>query len=216
VQAVATSALRDAKNADFIVKKIEELTKIKVKVITGVEEATLLYKIIMSSIPIMTGKTFLIDIGGGSTELSVINKGVLERVQSFNVGTIRVLKGLPNELADLIQAVQFHSQGEKINIIGTGGSLKRLGKLRKKIFSRMDASIIHKNEIFEMHKYLKNMTALHIMKKFDIKLDRAEVVLPSLEILKGTIEDLNVDIINLPKIGLSDSLLLDMALLKRN
>ncbi len=67
VQAVATSALRDAKNAPQIIKSVEDISKIKIKTITGLQEANLIYEIIAHEIPVMTGKTLLIDIGGGST-----------------------------------------------------------------------------------------------------------------------------------------------------
>jgi exopolyphosphatase/guanosine-5'-triphosphate,3'-diphosphate pyrophosphatase len=211
VQAVATSALRDAKNSNLIIKQIEDSTKIKIKTITGLEEANLIYQIIAHEIPIMTGKSLLIDIGGGSTELSFINEGILETVQSFNIGTIRILKDIQNELPQLITSVRSQVTGQKIKLVGTGGNLRRLGKLRKKIFNRADPSIIHKSEVFEMYNHLKELSALQLMKKYDLKHDRAEVIIPALQILTSILNDINVDIINLPKVGLSDSLILNMS-----
>lgn len=211
VQAVATSAMRDAKNSNFIIKKIEDSTKIKLKIISGVEEASRIYQIIAHELPVMTGKTLLIDIGGGSTEISFINEGILEKVQSFNIGTIRILKDFKNEMPQLIEFVQSLVTGQKIKLVGTGGNLRRLGKLRKKIFDRADPSIIHKNEVFEMYEQIKELSALQLMKKYDLKHDRAEVIVPALQILTAVLNDINVDIINLPKVGLSDSLILNMS-----
>lgn len=211
VQAVATSALRDAKNSNAIVKKIEDVTNIKLKIITGLEEAGLLYQIIAHELPIMTGKTLLIDIGGGSTELSFINEGILEKVQSFNIGTIRILKDHQNDLPLLLEFVRSQVTGQKIKLIGTGGNLRRLGKLRKKIFDRADPKIIHKSEVFQMYNQIKDLSALQLMKKYDLKHDRAEVIVPALQILTSVLTDINVDIINLPKVGLSDSLILSLA-----
>lgn len=211
VQAVATSALRDAKNSNLIIKKIEDTTKIKIKVITGLEEANLIYQIIAHELPIMTGKTLMIDIGGGSTELSFVNEGILEKVQSFNIGTIRILKDYKNEMPQLIESVRAQVTGQKIKLVGTGGNLRRLGKLRKKIFDRADPSIIHKSEVFQMYNHIKDLSALQLMKKYDLKHDRAEVIIPALQILTAILNDINVDIINLPKIGLSDSLILNMS-----
>ena len=211
LQAIATSALRDANNSNLIIKKIADITKIKLKIITGLEEADLIYQIIAHELPIMTGKTLLIDIGGGSTEVSFINEGILEKVQSFNIGTIRVLKGHESELPQMMEFVKSQVTGQKIKLVGTGGNLRRLGKLRKKIFNRADASIIHKNEVFEMYNHIKELTPLHLMKKYDLKHDRAEVIVPALLILTSILNDINVDIINLPKVGLSDSVLLNMS-----
>jgi exopolyphosphatase/guanosine-5'-triphosphate,3'-diphosphate pyrophosphatase len=211
IQAVATSALRDALNSKDIIKKIEDVTDIKLKIITGLEEANLIYQIIAHELPIMTGKTLLVDIGGGSTELSFINEGMLLKVESFNIGTIRILNNHTNELSQLVESIQTQVTGQKIKLVGTGGNLRRLGKLRKKIFHRADPSIIHKNEVFEMYEHIKDMSALHLMKKYDLKHDRAEVIIPALKILTTILHDINVDIINLPKVGLSDSLILNMS-----
>lgn len=214
IEAIATSALRDSKNSNLIIKRIEETSKIKLKIITGLEEANLIYQIIAHELPIMTGKTLLIDIGGGSTEVSVVNEGILEKVQSFNIGTIRILKDLKNELPQLIEFVQSQVTGQKIKLVGTGGNLRRLGKLRKKIFNRADPSLIHKNEVYEMYNQFKDISVLHLMKKYNLKHDRAEVIVPALKILTSVLNDINVDIINLPKVGLSDTLILNMSTAK--
>jgi exopolyphosphatase/guanosine-5'-triphosphate,3'-diphosphate pyrophosphatase len=211
VQAVATSGLRDAKNSELIVKLIEDATKIKLKVISGLEEANLIYEVVAHEVPIMTGKTLLIDIGGGSTELSFINEGHFENVQSYNVGTVRILKKYKSDMPLLTEAVRNQVTGQKMKIVGTGGNLRRLGKLRKKIFGRADSSIIHKSEVIEMYNILKDYSALQLMKKYGLKHDRAEVIVPALQILSTVLNDINVDIILLPKVGLSESLILNMA-----
>ena len=114
-------------------------------------------------------------------------------------------------MPQLIEFVQSQVMGQKIKLVGTGGNLRRLGKLRKKIFDRADPSIIHKSEVLEMYNHIKNLSALHLMKKYDLKHDRAEVIVPALQILTAVLSDINVDIIDLPKVGLSDSLILNMS-----
>ena len=211
IAAVATSALRDAKNSSTIINKIEENTSIKLKVITGIEEASLIYEIIAHELPIMIGRTLLIDIGGGSTELSFINEGILEKALSFNTGTIRILKNYPNDLPQLLESIRSQVNGQKIKLVGTGGNLRRLRKLRKKMLNKADPLIIHKSEVFQMYEELKELSALQLMKKYDLKHDRAEVIIPALQILTSILNDINVDIIHLPKVGLSDSLILNMS-----
>ena len=210
IRAVATSALRDATNASGILKKIEEISKIKLKIISGIEEANFIYHAIAHQLPIMTGKVLLIDIGGGSTELSFVQEGVLKKVQSFNVGTIRLLNNYKNELPQLLEAVRTQVNGQPIKLIGTGGNLRRVGKLRRKIFDRYDPTIVHKSEVMQMYNLMKDLSALRLMKKFNLKHDRAEVIVPALEIFTKVLSDVNVDIINLPNVGLSDALILEM------
>jgi exopolyphosphatase/guanosine-5'-triphosphate,3'-diphosphate pyrophosphatase len=211
VYAVATSALRDAGNSNDIINKIFENTKIKIKIITGLEEAHYLFKILAHEIPILTGKVLLIDIGGGSTEISFINDGVIEKIESYNIGTIRLINNQSHELEKLISITKSQISSKQYKVIGTGGNLRRMGKLRKKIFGRADATIIHKSELIEMHTKLKQYNPLQIMKKYDLKHDRAEVIVPALEIMKSIVNELNVDVINLPKVGLSDALILELS-----
>jgi exopolyphosphatase/guanosine-5'-triphosphate,3'-diphosphate pyrophosphatase len=211
VYAVATSALRDAGNSKEIISKIFEISKIKINVITGLEEAHYLFKILAHEIPILNGKVLLIDIGGGSTEISFINDGVIEKIESYNIGTIRLLNNQPHELEKLITITKSQISSMQYKVIGTGGNLRRMGKLRKKIFGRADASIIHKSELIEMHNKLSKFTPLQIMKKYDLKHDRAEVIVPALEIMSSIIAELNIDVINLPKVGLSDALILELS-----
>jgi exopolyphosphatase/guanosine-5'-triphosphate,3'-diphosphate pyrophosphatase len=211
IRAVATSAMRDASNSKTIISKILEISKIKITVISGIEEANLIFQIIAHELPILTGKVLLIDIGGGSTEISFINEGILEKVESFNVGTIRLLNDQKNELKNLIESVRSQISNQKYKVVGTGGNLRRMGKLRKKIFNKNDVTIIHKIEVLEMYNHLKNFTPLQLMKKYDLKHDRAEVITPALLIISSILNEINVDIVDLPKVGLSDSLLLEMS-----
>lgn len=211
IRAVATSALRDAKNCQEIMLAIEDVSRIKLNLITGAEEAHYLFNILAHELPIMTGNVLLIDIGGGSTEIIFIVDGIIKKIESFNVGTIRMLSKQTHDLDKLIALVKTQVSHLNYKVIGTGGNLRRMGKLRKKIFNRTDVTIIHKNEVNEMLNHLSQYNPLQLMKKYDLKHDRAEVITPALQILSSIVNELNVDIINLPKVGLSDALILEMS-----
>ncbi len=211
VKAVATSALRDAKNSKTIINQIHEKYSIKLNLISGHEEARLLFEIIAHELPILTGNVLLIDIGGGSTEIVLVTNGEIEIIESFDVGTIRLLADQKNDLTKLIDFIKKQTSSKKFKVIGTGGNLRRIGKLRKKIFDRKDVTIIHKDEVVKMYNHLMSFSALQLMKKYDLKHDRAEVIVPALLIFNSILNDIDVDIINLPKLGLSDALLLELS-----
>ena len=208
VEAVATSALRDAKNSSAVIKKIEEVSGIKVRLISGVEEATLISKILTQELPIINGSTLLVDIGGGSTELIFLKDGVVGNLESFNNGTLRSVKDGEAIMEKMKAYIQSNiTKGEKVNVVGTGGNLRRLGKMRKKIFAAGNGTSIKKEEVSWFYNEIKCLTPAEITKKFDLKLDRAEVIGAALKIFSTIVDEVNPEAIYLPKLGLSDSLL---------
>ncbi|MBC7712934.1 MAG: hypothetical protein H7177_06330 [Rhizobacter sp.] len=211
-EAVATSALRDAKNSAIVIKHIEEVSGIKVRLITGMEEAELISKVLALELPTLSGTTLLVDIGGGSTELIFLKAGVVVKLESFNNGTLRPVKEGEKILADMKSFIQSNiPAGEKITMVGTGGNLRRLGKLRKKFFDAGSSGVIKKNEVIYIYNELKDLTPVQAVAKFDLKLDRAEVITPALKIFSALVEEVDPETIYLPKIGLSDSLLSKLA-----
>ena len=92
-RACATSAMRDAENGKKVLKKIEKQTGIKLEIIKGQEEAQLLYNNLVEKTDSNEGSFAYIDVGGGSTEVSIIHDGVLAESYSYNMGTLRMLSG---------------------------------------------------------------------------------------------------------------------------
>lgn len=208
VEAVATSALRDAKNSKAVISKIEEVSGIKVRLISGIEEATLISKILIQELPLLNGNTLLVDIGGGSTELIFLKDGIVGKLESFNNGTLRSVKDGEVILEKMKAYIQSNIvKGEKVNIVGTGGNLRRLGKMRKKVFAAGNGLSIKKEEVNWFYNETKDLSPAEITKKFDLKADRAEVIGPALKIFSAIVDEVNPDAIYLPKLGLSDSLL---------
>ncbi|MBC7429904.1 MAG: hypothetical protein H7336_14920 [Bacteriovorax sp.] len=208
IEAVGTSALRDAKNSSAVIMNIEEVSGIKVRLISGKEEAGLISKILSQELPILNGTALLVDIGGGSTELIFLKAGEVVKLESFNNGSLRPVNEGEKILVQMKAFVQANLPvGEKITIIGTGGNLRRLGKLRKKIFDAGSGGVIKKNEVTYIYNELKDLTPAQAVAKFDLKLDRAEVITPALKIFSALVDEVDPETIYLPKIGLSDSLL---------
>lgn len=213
ISAVATSALRDAKNSELVLKKIQDISDIKVQLITGHEEASFIYDILSSEYPIAEGNVLLVDIGGGSTELVFLKDGKIQKQESFNNGTLRTPKDSEQIIVQMKSLIKSQfSKATKVKVIATGGNLRRLGKLRKKFFNKDSGTQIEKDEVFMLYEQMKNLSPFQITKKYDLKDDRAEVIVPALRIFSNVLEELEPEVIYLPKLGLSDSLLYHMSL----
>ena len=208
VEAVATSALRDAKNSNVVIKKIEEVSEIKVRLISGIEEASLISKILTQEFPIASGSTLLVDIGGGSTELIFLKDGIVGKLESFNNGTLRSVKDSEVIMEKMKAYIQSNiTKGEKVNVVGTGGNLRRLGKMRKKVFAMGSGTSIKKEEVNWFYDEIKGLTPAEITKRFELKSDRADVIGAALRIFSTIVNEVNPEAIYLSKLGLSDSLL---------
>jgi exopolyphosphatase/guanosine-5'-triphosphate,3'-diphosphate pyrophosphatase len=152
--------------------------------------------------------TLLVDIGGGRTELIFLKDGIVVKLESFNNGTLRSVKD--NEA--IMEKMKIYIQsnlikGEKINVVGTGGNLRRLGKMRKKVFATGNGTSIKREEVTWFNNEIKGLTPAEITKRFDLKSDRADVIGVALRIFSTIVDEVNPEAIYLSKLGLSDSLL---------
>ena len=123
-RACATSAMRDAENGKKILKKIEKQTDIKLEIIKGEEEAQLLFNNLLEKTGSNEGSFAYIDVGGGSTEVSLIHDGVLAESYSYNMGTLRMLSGkVTADTERLFQEnlTRYAQEYGNIRIIGSGG-----------------------------------------------------------------------------------------------
>ena len=130
-RACATAALREAENADDVLQAISESTRIRIEIISGEEEARIVY----NNVGFMnrhSGNFIYVDVGGGSTEISLISEGELIDTRSFNIGTVRMLNNAVkySERTDmdlyLRRIAQTHPQ---LSIVGSGGNINRLFRL---------------------------------------------------------------------------------------
>ena len=215
IMAVATSAFRDARNSASIIKNIEVFSGIRLNLISGQEEASLIYNIVSHELPVQSGNTLLVDIGGGSTELIFLDEGKIIKLESFKNGSLR--KGeeevlATNQMKQMLKSYfSTFSKERKIKVVGTGGNLRRLGKLKKKILSSDNATVIEKDEAIMIYNQLKDLSVAQLINRYDLKVDRAEVIVPALKIFSIILNEINPEVIYLPKVGLSDSLLLGLS-----
>lgn len=224
-RAVATSALRDATNAQLFIDRVRRATGISIEVITGDEEARLIYGAVSNLVPLQNGTSLLLDIGGGSVELTLIHRGALIFSDSVNLGTVRLLemvRGKKNDQELLLRLLRQYADRIKTRIartkkvrtitrlIGTGGNIDTLGDLRKSVLGKKGTRSLHRIELLRLMKTLQGMTLKERVDKLKLRPDRADVIIPAMALVAGVMSESKVNTIMIPHTGLRDGVLFDL------
>lgn len=209
LRACATSAMREAKNGKHIQETLKEETGVDIEIIDGDEEAKIIFSTFNFLVPDKTKSFIVIDVGGGSTEISIFQAGKKTNSKSFKVGTIRLLKNkvdeeLWKEIEIWLKNTVKDSSGFKV--FGTGGNINKLHKLMNKPF--MEPILI--DELITIHEDFKSLSLQERIEKYVLKPDRADVIVPACEIYKFVMQRLKSSEIIVPKIGLSDGIIYTM------
>jgi exopolyphosphatase/guanosine-5'-triphosphate,3'-diphosphate pyrophosphatase len=204
--AVATSAMRDAKNRKEIVQKVFLETGINIQIISGDFEASLIYESHIAETLDQDTNYLYVDVGGGSTELTLISKGQLIFKESFNIGTIRLLKNQVSE-ADWDYMKQtlkdITKDFPKLTAIGTGGNINKVFSLSK----RKDGKPLDLDLLRAYYKEFSSCTLEERIHLYQFREDRADVIVPALLIYTQVMKWSSIDEILVPKIGLVDGLI---------
>ncbi len=205
-RACATSAMRDAENGKKVLKKIEKETGIKLEIIKGQEEAQLLYNNLVEKTDSNEGNFAYIDVGGGSTEVSLIHDGVLAESYSYDMGTLRLLSGKVSPETEKLFRDNLTRYAElygDIRIIGSGGNINKLNKLAR---HDKNAKQLSYTELKRLYCMIKPLSIEERIISFGLKDDRADVIAPAAEIFIKACEYLKCDTIMVPNISLADSI----------
>ena len=206
LKACATSAMRDAKNAADIIRKIKLETDISIEVISGDTEANLVYENHVAENMDKDHSYLYIDVGGGSTELSFFSNGKLVYKKSFNIGTIRLLKNLVKDSnwEEMKEALRSVTKGHKeVIAIGSGGNINKIFSMSK----RKDGKPLSLELLRDYYKELSNVTLEERINKYGLREDRADVIVPALQIYTNAMRWADAQEIYVPKIGLVDGLI---------
>lgn len=204
--ACATSAMRDAANAADVLRKIKMETGIDIDVISGSDEASLIQESHFAETLDESGSYLYIDVGGGSTELTMFSKGKLTFKQSFNIGTIRLLKKMITEddWDDLKSYIKKNTKGlSGIVAIGSGGNINKVFSISKK----KDGKPLPLDLLRDYYKELGSVSLEDRINKYKLREDRADVIVPALQIYINVMRWAEADEILVPKIGLADGLI---------
>jgi exopolyphosphatase / guanosine-5'-triphosphate,3'-diphosphate pyrophosphatase len=206
VIACATSAMRDARNSADLIRKIKLETGLSIEIISGEFEASLIYENHVAENMDTDHSYLYIDVGGGSTELTFFADGKLAFKQSFNIGTIRLLKEMVQEqqwieIKDFIKA---RTRGyKKIVAIGTGGNINKVFSLSKK----KDGRPLSIELLKDYYKEIASYPLAERINLYKLREDRADVIVPALQIYINVMRWADADEIYVPKIGLADGLI---------
>lgn len=206
VIACATSAMRDAKNADDIIRKVKLETGISIEVISGDKEAGIVFENHIAETLDKDHSYMYIDVGGGSTELSFFSNGTLIFKESFNIGTIRLLQDKVNEktwevMKEIIKTVT--REQKEVMAIGSGGNINKVFSLSKK----KEGKPISLELLRDYHKELGSVNVEERMKLYNLRPDRADVIVPALLIYINAMRWAGASEMHVPKIGLVDGLI---------
>jgi len=206
LKACATSAMRDATNSEEVIKKIKTETGIDIKIISGDEEADYIYENHVAEKLDKEHSYLYIDVGGGSTELTFFSNGILQYKESFNIGTIRLLKGMVHDTNwDRMKEHLRNNTKSSLPMIaiGSGGNINKMFSLSK----RKEGKPLSLEMLKDYYKEFSSCTLAERMKLYKLREDRADVIVPALQIYVNVMRWANIDEIYVPKIGLADGLI---------
>ncbi|MEX1191211.1 MAG: exopolyphosphatase [Brumimicrobium sp.] len=209
IRACATSAMREADNGLKVKNKIKKETGIDIEIIQGEEEANIIFSTFFLLAFDKASPFLVIDVGGGSTEVSVFEEGKRIAGKSFNIGTIRILKDkvsptIWDEINEWIDTSIDINMPHKV--FATGGNINKMHKILNKRFMQP----IKSREFQRLFKKLRKMSYQQRMDAYQLKPDRADVIVPACEIYSFILNKLDCKEIFVPKIGLSDGMIYEM------
>lgn len=205
-RACATSAMRDAENGAEIVNGIKERTDINIEIISGEEEAKIIRSTHIEERLEQNHDFLYVDVGGGSTEISLYQEGKLRNSRSFNIGTIRLLENMVSDeswqdMKSWLQKITKNRIG--LEIIGSGGNINKIYKL---LYKKDWQSISYK-ELQGIYTELLELSVEERMMKFKLHPDRADVIVPAAQLFERIMNWAKSDEIQVPKLGLSDGII---------
>jgi exopolyphosphatase / guanosine-5'-triphosphate,3'-diphosphate pyrophosphatase len=206
VKACATSAMRDAANGRQIIDRVKAETGVSISIISGQEEASFIYENHVAENMTSEESYLYIDVGGGSTELTFFSDGKLIFKESFNIGTIRLLK---NQVAEkqwdlMKEFVKTRTKGyHHVTAIGSGGNINKIFSVSK----RKDGKPLSLELLRDYYKEFSSLSLPQRMSLYRLREDRADVIVPALLIYINVMRWADAENIFVPKIGLADGLI---------
>ncbi len=224
--AVGTSALREADNRDELLDRVHRKTGIEVNVIGGLEEARLVHLAVSRKIDISEGEAVLVDVGGGSVEVTLTSGGVLIESRTLKVGTVRMLqvlndpeRGFGDFMAQIEEiksdtrdwttdALGHHLVGR---LVGTGGNVESIGDLTGKRAGRKATSYASSGDLQRIQTQLESLSLSGRQRELRLRPDRADVIYPAVIVVQALMNTVWANNLAIPRVGLKDGVLLKLA-----
>lgn len=204
-RACATSAMREASNGESVVHQVKEYANVDIEIIDGSQEAEIIYSNQIVEMINDDSHYLYVDVGGGSTEVTLFSNRQLVNSQSFNVGTIRLLSG--NDVSDVFKEIkkwlkQLKVDSRDVVLIGSGGNINKIIKLSGK----KDKQQLLYDELVAMNKLLRKHTMDERISILGLNTDRADVIVPASDIFIKIMKWSGAKRIVIPTIGVSDGI----------
>ncbi|HLO90049.1 MAG: exopolyphosphatase [Chloroflexota bacterium] len=205
--AAATSAMREASNNKEVLDIVQRESGLKIDLIDGIEEANIISSFSNLMVNKEFTKTLYVDVGGGSTEISLLEGKNFITSNSFKIGTIRLLADAVaedewDEMHDWLK--QFKDDYGRMNVIGSGGNINKLTKLYGHAYN----NVINYDQLVFAYKQLKSLPLEQRIDKMGLRPDRADVIVPAARIFLRILKWTDLKLVSAPKIGLADGLVL--------
>ncbi len=208
-RAVATSAMRDAVNGIDIINRAQKEANITVEIIDGKIEAALVFSNHIEELLNPKHAYLYIDVGGGSTELTLYFDSKVISSKSFNIGTVRMLldKVDKNEWEEMKIWLKRNTIGiHPLSAIGSGGNINKLFKMSGK----KETKHLSYERLKSLYDMLISHTYQERIERLDLKPDRADVIVPAAKIFLSVMKNADIEKVFVPQIGLSDGIVHEM------
>ncbi len=223
-RAVATSAVRESQNGKAFCEWIEQETSCKLEIISEEEEARLVYEAVRQKLNLQDMDWFMLDIGGGSVQISVIHQNELRWTQSCPMGAVRLWERFKHDFpsTDAMESY-ITSTFSEMNIpltpngfnhtigIATGGSLEEIARLSDTEQTDLPCSTVAVHQVSTIKRKLLSLTIEERVKQLGINRDRADIILPAVVLVEQFCKVMGLSSLVLPFISLRDGILLRLA-----
>ena len=204
-RACATSAMREAANGEEIIELILQETGINIEIISGQEEAEIIRSTQLKDLFEQKKNFLFVDVGGGSTEITLYEGERVIDAKSFRIGTIRLLKKsvAESEFTQIKDWLgKFKKKYKNIEIIGSGGNINKVFKISgNKIGKPLSVK-----QLTDIDEYINSFTYNDRIKVLGLNPDRADVIIPAMKLFLKIMKWSNARVIHVPKIGLADGI----------
>lgn len=205
--AAATSAMREASNREEVLQLVQKESGLNIELIDGIQEANIISSFSNVMVNRNYTKSLFVDVGGGSTEISMLEGTRFITSNSFKIGTLRLLADAVDEAEwDVMHKWlnQFKDDFGKMNLIGSGGNINKITKLYGHAYN----NVVNIDQLTFAFKQLNGLTVEKRIEKMGLRPDRADVIVPAAQIFIRILKWTGLTIVSAPKIGLADGLVL--------
>ena len=228
VRAIATSAMRDARNRDLLVDRVRDASGIEIEVISGTQEAYLLKLAVETKVDLRQGRSLLVDVGGGSVELVLVEDGQVVNADSYRLGALRMLEALGDNAGSgdvFVDLLDKHLKSlehriadrfEKVRIdryVAVGGNVESVADLvnARAALRRIDG--VETLPLDELRSEVLDLAHLSVperMEKRGLKPDRADTIVPAGIVYVRLGELAGVERLLVPRVGIKDGLVVEI------